>query len=424
MTATLPPAFRSWRTRVFVSTWFCYAGYYFCRKPFSIVKADLGRTLHFSAIDLGHIYEAYLLAYTIGQFASGGLGPRFGPRKLLLSGIFVSILCSIAFGFLPSLGWFIAFMALNGIAQATGWSNCVGTMANWFRREERGTVMGVWATNFQIGGVVANGLAAWTFAHFASEGGNELGLGMAFWSGATVLALVGMGVFAWQRNSPPDVGLPAIVDSDTPTSSEPVVWSRSVWTTVLLIGGAYFGMKFIRYALWSWAPFFLVNNFGLKGDKAGYISTLFDLCGIAGVICTGWLSDRFFASRRALVSFLMVCGLVLATVFLVTLGTGSVTGFAIGLGLIGFALYGPDSLLTGAGAMDVGGGSGAVRASGIISGLGSAGSVLQELVIAKMYDSDPTRIGPIFATLFGSAVFTAICVGAMVWRNRRGVSDV
>ena len=50
-------------------------------------------------------------------------------------------------------------------------------------------------------------------------------------------------------------------------------------------------MKFIRYMLWSWVPFLLSRNFGLEGDDAGYLSTLFDLFGIVGVIVCGWLSD-------------------------------------------------------------------------------------------------------------------------------------
>ena len=417
--ATTTAPFRAWRWRVFASTWLCYAGFYFCRRPFSIAKAAIGSEMHWQATDLAHIYAAYLLAYTVGQFASGAVGPRFGPRKMLLGGMALSVACSVAFGFTDSLLWFIALMAVNGLAQATGWSNTVGTMANWFRREERGTVMGFWATNFQAGGIASAGLTAWLLPRY--------GFHVAFWSCAAVLAGVALVVFFWQRNKPQDVGLPALVDDQEPTISadEPAAkWSSSTWITVLLIGFAYFGMKFIRYAVWSWAPFFLEKNLHLKPDDAGYVSILFDLCGVVGVIATGWLSDRFFNSRRALVSLLMVFGVCASALLLFTVGAHSVFGFAVSIGLIGFTLYGPDALLTGAGAMDVGGLRGAVRASGIISGIGSAGSVVQELVIGKMYDTAHGSIAPILATLLGSALFTAACVGAIVWRNSRGASDM
>lgn len=409
---------RAWRIRVFAATWLSYAGFYFCRKPYSIVKSDIGTQLHFTAADLALAYSAYLIAYTVGQFASGAVGPRFGPRSMLLTGMIVSIGTAIGFGFADSLAWFVALMTLNGLAQATGWSNNVGTMANWFARKERGTIMGFWATNFQAGGILANTMAAFMLAHY--------GYRYAFFSGAIVLSAVSVFFYFNQANRPEDKGLAAIDVPDEGSEPEtgPVRWSRSVWVTVLLVGGAYFGMKFIRYALWSWAPFVLQRNFKLAGDDAGYISTLFDICGVVGVIVTGIVSDKFFNGRRAQVSLYMLFGLVAATILLFVFGGQSVVWFSVCIGLTGFALFGPDALLTGAGAMDIGGGRGAVRAAGIISGLGSAGSVLQELWIGKSYTESSGAIGPILGMLLGSAIFSAICVAIIVWRNRRGTSDV
>ena len=420
--APMPLALRVWRYRVFASTWLCYVGFYFCRKPYSIVKSRLGTELDFDTRQLGIIYAAYLIAYAAGQFVSSAIGPRYGPRVLLLSGMAVSIGCSVAFGFTEEVPWFVALMVLNGLAQAMGWSNCVGNMASWYHRGERGTVMGIWATNFQVGGVAANALASFVLQHY--------GYRYAFFTGAMVLMAVWVFFFFNQANRPEDKGLPA-VDHPDDVAEEPAVrqgkhvrFAKGVWTTVLLVGGAYFGLKFIRYAIWSWAPFVLERNFHLKGDDAGYVSTLFDLCGIAGVIATGWMSDRWFKSRRAKVSFLMTVGVVASTVLLFSIGASSVTAFAVCISLVGFTLFGPDALLTGAAAMDIGSREGAVRAAGIISGLGSAGSVVQELVIAEMYKQNGGAIGPILGTLLGSAILAAACIAAMLWRNRRGLSDV
>jgi OPA family sugar phosphate sensor protein UhpC-like MFS transporter len=409
-----------WRWRVFAATWLCYVGYYFCRKPYSIVKAELGEQLQFSALDLGYIYAAYLLAYTIGQFAAGALGPRFGPRALLLSGMAVTIAASFLFSVVDSVAWFTILMVINGFAQATGWSSCVGTMAAWYHRGERGTIMGLWSTNFQVGGIAANALAAFMLA--------QAGYQWAFASGAMMLMGVWIFFYFNQANRPEDKGLPAVTDPTEAANAEDdegeVRWTRSVWTTVLLIGAAYFGMKFIRYAIWSWAPFVLKSNFHLSGEEAGYVSTVFDVCGVVGVIATGWASDRLFGGRRAKISLLMILGCVASTMLLVTLGAADVTTFAICIGLVGFTLFGPDALLTGAGAQDIGSKRGAVRAAGIISGLGSAGSVLQELVIGKMYTSGDGDIGPILATLLGSALLSALCIAAILVRNRRGESAV
>lgn len=405
-----------WRWRVFAATWLCYAGYYFCRKPFYIVKSALGTELNFDATALGLIGSVYLVAYAIGQFASGALGNRLGPRVLLLAGMALSIAANIGFGLSNSLESFLVLMALNGLVQATGWSGTVGTMANWFRRSERGTVMGFWATNFQVGGVLANTLAAFALGKW--------GFRYSFFTGAMVLLAVQAFFVFNQRNRPEDLGLPPVADPDEPKTDETQGLSKKQWTNVLLVGVFYFFVKFIRYSLWSWAPFFLERNFHLKGDEAGYLSTIFDLAGVAGVVVTGLLSDRLFKSRRAGVSLMMML-VMLASCVLLYLGGGlSVTLFAVCLGLVGFTLYGPDALMSGAGAMDIGSRRGAVLAAGVINGMGSIGSVVQELLIGGLYDKGKGDLGPIFLLLLAASAASAFTIGVVWMRNRMGKSDV
>src|SRR5207249_313165 len=146
--------------------------------------------------------------------------------------------------------WFFVFMGINGFAQSVGWSSAVGCMANWFHRSERGTVMGFWATCFQVGGVAANALSAWVLARH--------GFRQAFFAGAMVLLAVWLFFFFNQADRPADKGLPAVGEPGEPppaaagprVTTPPITWTPQVWVTVLLVGGAYFGMKFIRYALW------------------------------------------------------------------------------------------------------------------------------------------------------------------------------
>ncbi len=418
-------SFAAWRWRVFAATWLCYGGLYFARKPFFIVKSKLGEALDLDAATLGTIGSVYLLAYTFGQFASGGLGQLLGARRLLVLGMATAIGASIGFGFATTALALGALMALNGLAQATGWSGTVGNMAQWFRRSERGTVMGFWATCYQVGGVGANTMAAWLLVRYGYQS--------AFWAGAAVLAGVLLFFLANQANKPSDKGfadLPAESEAEQAAEDEADArgghnpgWSRETWTSVLLVGGFYFFVKFIRYALWSWAPFLLERNFGLKGDDAGYVATIFDFAGILGVVGAGWLSDRYFAGRRAKVSLYLLVGMVGATLLLATLGATSTTVFAISMGLIGLCLYGPDALMTGAGAMDIGSRRGAILAAGIINGLGSVGSIVQELVIGQMYDKAAGDVSGVLFLLLGAAIGAVGFLGVVVWRNSRGLSD-
>jgi MFS transporter, OPA family, glycerol-3-phosphate transporter len=411
---SLTPAHHRWRARVFVATWLSYVGFYFCRQPFSKVKGAIGETMGWDARTLGNIWLTYLIAYAIGQFLASSMGPRLGPRRNVLLGMAVSVAVTLAMGTAPAWPVMAALAGLNGLAQATGWSGNVGTMASWFHKHERGKIMGVWSTNFTVGALVPGwtiaavvGIAPWPWA---------------FYSGAAVLVVVWIQFHVLQRNRPEDIGLAAVDDPVTEAvlgQPEPEQLSPDAWINVLLVGGFYFFIKLIRYALWSWVPYFLKTGYHVSDSQAALFSTVFDLAGLPGVLVTGWLSDRYFGSRRGGVSLIMTLGAVASTGLLIAVGDASVGLFVALLGAIGFFLYGPDSLLTGAGAIDIGNRRQATFAAAFISGIGSFGAVVQEFAISRQYKPGE-GLDVVFAMLFGSAVLAAAFCAALVWRNRRG----
>jgi OPA family sugar phosphate sensor protein UhpC-like MFS transporter len=420
-TVPLPRALHVWRIRIFISTWICYAGLYFCRHAFYMAKGDLTEKLGIDAGTLGTIGLIYLAAYALGEFNSAAVGSRVGPRRLLLAGMAVSLSANIAFGFATSARTFMIFMALNGVSQATGWSGNIGTLAHWFRQQERGRVMGVWSTCYQIGGALARGFAAFMLGIG--------GLRWGFWGGASVLAAVWIAFFIMQRNRPEDVGLPALDDAQEqpeqadarPSSvTTPTRLDAGLLLTIGLMGCFYFFVKLVRYALWSWAPYFLQLHFKLPKNKAGYFSTIFDICGFIGVIVAGFLSDLVFGGRRAVLSLLLIVGLAASTVLLWLAGANSLPMFGLSIGLIGFCLYGPDSLISGAGAIDVGSRKYAIAAAGMINGMGSLGPVLQEVVIGNMYKNNPGDLASILGLLTGAAVVATVLMGLLVLRARQG----
>jgi sugar phosphate permease len=409
---------RRWRMAIFTSTWVAYAGLYFCRRTFYAVKKPLADELGLDANALAHLGTAYLVAYTVGQFAVAGLGQRLGSRVLLLTGGMLSIGANLVFGWTSSFSALFLFMIVNGLAQATGWSACIGTIGNWTTREERGTVMGFWSTCYQLGGILAT---SWAGMWLALQGWRG-----AFFAGSAVLFGGWMIVHLFQRNAPRDVGLPDLPEekprSEAGEAASASGWSRSVIITVMLVGLCYFGIKFVRYAVWSWSSYFLVESYGFDAEHAAYYSNIFDLGGFLGVITAGLLSDKVFAGRRARLSFFMLVGMAAACALLYLLGAQSFVWFMIGMLLVGFMLYGPDSLLSGAGAIDVGSPRIAIAAAGVINGMGSLGSVIQEYAVASVYAKG--EVGPVLATLFGASLVAMGALAAVLWRNRRGLSDL
>lgn len=423
--ATMSPDLKRWRVRVFSATWLSYFGYYFCRKPYYIAKSSLEESFGIDPTILGYLGLSYLLAYTIGQFLAGWMGNRWGPRLMVLGGMGVSIACNVVFGFASSWQTLAGFLFLNGLAQATGWAGNVGSMAPWFHRRERGTVMGLWATNFQAGGVVANMMASFLLA--------AAGWRWSFFAGSAVLSVIWVYFLLNQRNRPEDVDLPPVHSpvheddelEDHITEEVDKHHDRWTWDTrvnVGIVGVFYFFVKFIRYAIWSWVLYMLYVNYGMAKDDAGYLSTVFDAAGIAGVIALGYLSDKYWGGRRASLSFWFIVALAVSCVALYLVGPTSLVLFGVCIGLIGFTLYGPDAIMTSAGAIDVGSRKKATLAAGIINGMGSVGAMLQEVVLGRILGDG--NVKGVFATLLLSAVLASVCLGALLVRNRQGKADM
>jgi sugar phosphate permease len=334
--------------------------------------------------------------------------------------MFASVLCNLVFGATALMGpagyWpFLIFMVINGFAQATGWPGNLGTLAHWYRKTERGTIIGIWGTCYQLGSIGAKASAAFFFGW--------LGLSWSFWGASIVLFIVWILFYFLHATRPEDVGLEALVEEVIDTDGdadavEPGQWSPNVVRTIVIMGCAYFSCKFLRYALDSWSALVINEEFGLTVETSGYISTTFDLVGFVGVLFAGWSTDRFFGGRRSTVAFVMMIGMVLSAAFLWKFGLQSVLMFTVALGFLGFTLFGPDSLLSGVGVIDVGSKEKAVLAAGIINGMGSLGPVIQEEVIGWLkvnYSMDA-----VFLLMVLVACTGAIGTGYLWWQGRAG----
>jgi len=413
--------YRRWQVKILSATWLAYVGYYFCRMNFYVVKKAFGEALSLDAIGLGHLGTAYLAGYMIGQFSSAYFGRRLGPKRLLLIGTGISIFCNVVFGLSETFWIILVFMAVNGMAQGTGWPGCIGSLGFWFKREQRGSILGVWSTCYQLGPVAAKAFAAWMLT--------AAGYQWSFFGAALVLSAIWVLVLVLHPNTPEDVGLESVRDEEDQAEDygdrkRGLGWTRQVVISILLMGSIYFCIKFLRYTLFSWAPYFLGMNFDLKGDEAGYLSTVFEAAGFAGVLFAGFASDRLFKGRRASIALIMLTFMALAFLLMATLGGRILLFFTISMGLTGFMLYGPDSLLSGVGAIDVGSKRGALTAAGIINGMGSVGPIFQEQLVAWMYESSGHDLTPILVLLFGVAAASVVIMFILWLRARAGKSKL
>lgn len=408
--------YRKLQIRIFVLSWLSYAFYYVSRKNFSVVKTTLHENLDFNMVQLGTIETLYAASYMVGQFISGALGDKLGPRKLLTFGMLGSAVTSILMGFSVSYSIFAFSLGFNGLFQSTGWANNLKAMTPWFSQDNRGKVTGFWCTCYTVGPIVATALATWFLVQYSWQA--------AFIAPGILVMLVALLIFFFLVDSPEDVGFKSTHstvakdvgdDSRTGEKSKSAFMKMITHPTVLVYGVCYAFIKFVRYSFTFWLPWYLYERLSFSKGDAGYISIAFEMGGFFGVIGIGMLSDKYFSNNRS--KIVVMCILAMAgSLYLYQLfGSGSMLLNIALLVLIGFVLFGGDSVLSASATQDIGGKDATASAVGIVNGIGSIGGVCGGVIPA--FITEQFGWGALFYFLIFSTAFAGFLLHVCTQRS-------
>ena len=415
------PSQRLWRYRIFALTWLAYAGFYLCRRNFSVVMPLLEQDLGYSNFQLANIIFGYSLLYSLGQVAFGPLADRFGSRLTVTVGLLLSIGATVLMGFMPTLVMLTVLCCVNGVGQSAGWPGLVKNMAPWFRRQERGVVMGWWTTNYVLGGFLATVFATFVATHAWTGAG--AGWQRGFWMPAALLLVVTVVFAVFDRNRPSDAGLPDI-EVATQESVSQATDGRQCWNFFRMLGDLEVWTiavgcalsKMIRYSFLFWLPLYMTQKLRYSAGEAGYTSSVYEFVGFTGAILAGYISDKFMHARRIPVAVLMFWGLALMCWLHPRFAAMGPVGVAVSIALIGIMNYGPDTLLQGAASQDAGAKWGTGTASGFISGFGSVGQLFSPYLVAWISE----KYG--WDSLFYGFVVIGVVAGVLLgmrWNSER-----
>jgi OPA family sugar phosphate sensor protein UhpC-like MFS transporter len=207
-----------------------------------------------------------------------------------------------------------------------------------------------------------------------------------------VLVIVLILFFLLQKNRPQDIGLPSIEeyhhepglvseqDEKTGAVTEEGSWKSTIEVIknpmVLLLGSIYFFLKPTRYAILFWGPLYINETLGTGMDESALVSVSFFLAGPISVLAAGYASDKLFQSRRMPYCVMAMLSLSVLLFFFNDLASVQSSVVTAGLlFLIGFLLFGPDSLVSATAAIDFGTSKGASTASGFVNSMGSIGAI-------------------------------------------------
>uniref|UniRef100_A0A2P2IQV5 Glycerol-3-phosphate transporter family protein n=1 Tax=Rhizophora mucronata TaxID=61149 RepID=A0A2P2IQV5_RHIMU len=424
---------------VLIITFLAYASFHASRKPPSIVKSVLGSTIQLDSSTfqsdlvesnlksnatgwppfngpegnhrLGELDLAFLSSYSIGMYFAGHAGDRMDLRLLLVFGM---ILC--------------------GLFQSVGWPCVVAVVGNWFGKDKRGLIMGIWNSHTSVGNIIGSVLASAVL---------DFGWGWSFVVPGFLVILLSVFVFLFLVVSPEDIGFKSMgkelemgVEASGVNNSEKVeseeagllgiensdnlgaIGFLEAWRLPGVVPFAFclFFSKLVAYTFLYWLPFYLrhtaVAGVHLSHKTAGILSTVFDIGGVLGGILAGFVSDIAEARAITSVSFLV---LSIPALFLYRVyGSLSMISNISLMFISGLLVNGPYSLITTAVAADLGtqdlikGNSRALATvTAIIDGTGSVGAALGPLLAGYI----STRgWNSVFFMLIISIFFASLCL--------------
>ena len=371
---------------------------------------------------LGSLDTVYLIFYAFGLFFSGHMADHMSLRIFLTigmlgSGIFVVMIGMASVFEIHQLWYFYLCYAIQGLFQSTGWPAVVAVMGNWFPKNTRGLVMGIWNAHTSVGNILGSLIS-----------GAALGMGMhgndwpaAFYCSGGLISIMGIIVFLFLPNKPEDVGLPSLKEEEevimksllreanktygsdgwdkaqiatssndslnpsfkggynTITSLKPNLsdlkdgddeedtnndnddCTNCSFCRALSIPGvlefamSLFFAKFVAYMFIYWLPYYL-GHLKFSTEEAANISSYFDLGGIIGGVIAGWSSD--ILGRRAPVAFFyLICSI--PALFFYRQISASVGDTSLGINIAimlvcGAFVNGPYALITTAVSADLG----------------------------------------------------------------------
>ena len=388
-----------------------YGAFYFCRANVSAAVPGIKAELALDNTDIGFVLGTSKLIYGIGQFVNGQMAEQVSPKRMLAIGMLGSAALNVVFGFGTGLSFLVFVWAMNGFAQALGWTPTMRVAANWLAPQERGRAIGVIGMGYQIAGALTYVVAGTAVDTFGWRG--------ALWLPAALLAVCAIVMLIELREHPPAGDLAKPRTRTEPMSGRAML--RNIATTLRnpalwLLAIALGCLNANRYGFIDWGITHVTTVQEGSISEAAIEYAVLPAGGVAGALFSGWASDRFFRGRRAPVIVGLLVGLALLTLVYHRAVVAGLWPTVAVLLVVGFTLFGAQVLLVGTAPVDLAQPGTQAAAVGFVNFTGYMGAYAGDLVTGRIADVHGWSAAVDFwAVCAGAAAISA----ALLW-NRRG----
>jgi OPA family glycerol-3-phosphate transporter-like MFS transporter len=409
------PVYRRLRLQVFIGIFVGYAGYYLVRQNLALAIPDILREHpEYTKAELGTALTGLSIAYGLSKFLMGSVSDGSNPKYFLPLGLLLSSALIAVFGLVQgvyaSMFSIVTLSIANGWVQGMGWPPCGKTMVHWFSTKERGLKVSIWNTAHNVGGFLLSRLALIGVLLFHDWHAK-------FYFNALIAAVVAIGVYFLLQDTPQSRGLPPVEQyrNDYPTGySEAdertlsfreiifkyVLPNRYLWA----IAAANVFCYFVRYGVENWIPTYFETAKGYTFRESSLGWSLYEGAAIPGTIVCGWISDKWFRSRRAPATILFMALTILAVLAYWFNVKGPLWIDYAALTAIGFLIYGP-IMIIGLQSLDLVPKKAAGTAAGFTGFFGYVfGSAISGIGVGWL--ADHLGWGGVFTTMVASCLLT------------------
>ncbi len=389
---------QAFRTRRFMN-WFplgiTYATFYMGRYNLNVSSKTMMDAFHLSKGEFGTIATAGFWTYAVSVIFNGPLSDRIGGKKAILIGAAGASALNLVIGLLFLSGWQTKIVvgmsllyAVNQYFQSFGALSVVKVNAPWFHVRERGIFGGIFGIMISGGYFLAMTVGGWILAW--------LPWFWVFLIPSAAIATMFVVDLVLVKDTPAQAGF-ADFDTDDATSHDadrdkPVDWhhlTTRVFTNpvIITLAVAEFCTGFVRQGLMLWFVSFLkeVHNIAAGSFLFSVATIGVTVGGIVGGLLCGYLSDRWFQSRRPPVAFLFYLCQIGSLVVLGRAAAPALAAFMIGFTCIW--IFGVHGMLTGTASMDFGGTKAASTVAGMLDGVQYLASGLTGFLLGHFLDT-------------------------------------
>ena len=382
-----------WKTpKVFYGWWIVAASFLIALYVGGVVF--YGFTAFFEPIanEMGWSYTQISLAASLRGLEIGLLSPlvgvladRWGPKRLVFGGVFITVAGLLLLGATRSLVMFYGAFALL----AVGVSACTVTVlltavANWFRKK-MGLASGIAICGFGFSGLLIPVIVRLIAVYDWRTAVNILALGMLF----LILPLSlffrhrpeQYGYFPdGQKQSavagPDESGAGQVTEAEVRV--KPALKSGAFWRLAL---SRMYHMMVVAAVITHVMPY--LSSIGLSRSRASLVATLIPLMSVFGRLGFGWLGDKFSKRLVATASFIMIGAGILCFAYASTISIRLLVPFLV---LMGIGYGGTNAILPPLG-REYFGRTNFGSIYGIMEGIGTIGGIIGPAIAGWAYDN-------------------------------------